>query len=94
MLLKWLRLKTNFTEEKLKNLRYLLTYFNFLSKTLIKYQSIQVILNSKKDNDHLSKKLEIMQEENRTLNDTIEKLNIELVKNKRRLNQYQNENHE
>ena len=59
LLLKWIRLKTNLSEENLHNLQYLLTYFNFLSKTLIKYQSIQVILNSKKDSSHLLQELKI-----------------------------------
>ena len=59
LLFKWLKLKTNFLDDTSGNLTYLLTYFNFLTKILIKYEIIQVSLNSIKVDDNLSKDLKI-----------------------------------
>ena len=59
LLLKWLKLKTNFSKDTSDNLKYLLTYFNFLTKLLIKYEIVQVSLNSLSVNDNLSKDLQI-----------------------------------
>ena len=59
LLLKWLKLKTNFSKDTSDNLKYLLTYFNFLTKLLIKYEIAQVSLNSLSVNDNLSKDLQI-----------------------------------
>ena len=43
---KWLKLKTNFFEDNSQNLKYLLTYFNFLTKLLVKYEMVQETVNS------------------------------------------------
>ena len=59
LLFKWLQLKTNFLSENGDNLRYLLTYFNFLTKLLIKYEIIQVSLNSGQVGELLSKDLKL-----------------------------------
>ena len=59
LLFKWLKLKTDFTKESSNNLKYLLLYFNFLTKILIKYQIIQVSFNSTKSDQSLSKDLKI-----------------------------------
>ena len=45
---KWLKLKTNFFEENSNNLKYLLTYFNFLTKLLVKYGMLHALVNSPK----------------------------------------------
>ena len=42
---KWLKLKTNLLKETSIDLKYLLTYFNFLIKTLIKYEILQINLH-------------------------------------------------
>ena len=59
LLFKWLRLKTNFLDENSNNLRYLVTYFNFLTKLLIKYEMVQVSLNSGQVGDILSNDLKL-----------------------------------
>lgn len=59
LLFKWLQLKTNFLEKNSDNLIYLLTYFNFLTKLLIKYEMVQVSLNSNQINDILSANLKL-----------------------------------
>ena len=55
LFLKWLKLKTNLFKDTPNDLKYLLTYFNFLTKTLIKYQIIQINLNSLTIVDNLLK---------------------------------------
>ena len=59
LLLKWLKLKSNFLEDTSNDLRYLLTYFNFLIKTLIRYEIIEMNIGSIKIEDNLSKDLKI-----------------------------------
>ena len=59
LLFKWLQLKTNFLEKNSKNLIYLLTYFNFLTRLLIKYEMVQVSLNSNQVADTLSTNLKL-----------------------------------
>lgn len=59
LFLKWLKLKPNFLKEKSNDLGYLLTYFNFLTKTLIRYQLIQLNIGSIKIDDHLLKNQKI-----------------------------------
>ena len=53
--LKWLKLKTNLSTAAINDLEYLLTYFNFLTKTLIKYEIIQINLSSDSIGNHLLK---------------------------------------
>ena len=59
LLFKWLKLKTDFLKDNSNNLKYLLLYFNFLIKILIKYQNIQVSLSSTKSNETLAQDLKI-----------------------------------
>ena len=81
LLLKWLKLKTNFLDDTSGNLRYLLTYFNFLTKILIKYEIIQVSLNSIKVDDNLAKDLKISKLQASELFFTYDKLIIDSQKN-------------
>ena len=60
LLLKWLKLKTNFSKDTSNNLQYLLLYFNFLTKTLIKYQIIQASLSLQQVDKNLSNDLKIL----------------------------------
>ena len=48
LFLKWLKLKTNLLKNKSNDLKYLLTYFNLLTKILIKYEILQANFNSPK----------------------------------------------
>ena len=57
--LKWLKLKTNLSTDAINDLGYLLTYFNFLTKTLIKYEIIQSNLSSDSIGNHLLKNEQI-----------------------------------
>jgi DNA-directed RNA polymerase subunit beta len=59
LFLKWIKLKTNFSKETSDNLTYLLIYFNFLTKILIKYEIVQINLRSFQVNENLSDKLKI-----------------------------------
>jgi len=59
LLFKWLKLKTNFSKKNTDNLRFLLTYFNFLTKLLVKYELVQVNLNSNQVDTTLSKTLKL-----------------------------------
>ena len=53
--LKWLKLKTSFLKDISNDLTYLLTYFNFLTKALIRYEIIENKLNlTSVDNDLLN----------------------------------------
>jgi DNA-directed RNA polymerase subunit beta len=45
LFLKWLKLKNNSFNSELPNINYLIKYFNFLSKLLIKYELFQLSLN-------------------------------------------------
>lgn len=45
LFLKWLKLKNNSFDSQLPNINYLIKYFNFLSKLLIKYELFQLSLN-------------------------------------------------
>ena len=55
LFLKWLKLKTNLLKDTSNDLTYLLTYFNFLTETLIKYEIIEINLNSLTIVDNLLK---------------------------------------
>nr|YP_009686106.1 RNA polymerase beta subunit [Halamphora americana]QDR24851.1 RNA polymerase beta subunit [Halamphora americana] len=57
--LKWLKLKTNFLKDTGNDLKYVLTYFNFLTRTLIKYEVIKINLNLIPVGDNLLKNLKI-----------------------------------
>ena len=81
LLFKWLKLKTNFLDDTSGNLRYLLTYFNFLTKILIKYEIIQVSLNSIKVGDNLSEDLKISKPQASQLFFAYDKLIIDSQKN-------------
>ena len=45
LFLKWLKLKNNFLNSELSNINYLIEYFNFLSKLLMKYKLFQLSFN-------------------------------------------------
>ena len=47
LFLKWLKLKNNSFNDKFSNINYLIKYFNFLSRLLMKYELFQLSLNSK-----------------------------------------------
>ena len=81
LFLKWLKLKTNFLEDNSNDLRYLLTYFNFLIKTLIRYEIIQMNIGSIKINDNLSKDLTISKPQAFKLFLSYDKLIFETQKN-------------
>nr|YP_009686385.1 RNA polymerase beta subunit [Halamphora coffeaeformis]QDR25132.1 RNA polymerase beta subunit [Halamphora coffeaeformis] len=59
LFLKWLKLNTAVSERTSDNLSYLLIYFNFLLKLLIKYQILQISSNSNEVGNHLAKDLKI-----------------------------------
>jgi DNA-directed RNA polymerase subunit beta len=56
---KWLKLKTNLLKETVNDLEYVLTYFNLLTRTLIKYEVIKINLNLITVGDNLLKDLKI-----------------------------------
>nr|YP_009686245.1 RNA polymerase beta subunit [Halamphora calidilacuna]QDR24987.1 RNA polymerase beta subunit [Halamphora calidilacuna] len=57
--LKWLKLKTNFLKETGNDLKYVLTYFNLLIRTLIKYEVIKTNLNLILVSDNLLQDIKI-----------------------------------
>jgi len=57
--LKWLKIKTHFLKETGNDLKYVLTYFNLLTRTLIKYEIIKINLNLIPIGDNLLKDLKI-----------------------------------
>ena len=59
LLLKWLKRKTNFSDMTSNNIRYLLVYFNFLTKLLIKYKIVQINENFSQVGENLSKELKL-----------------------------------
>jgi DNA-directed RNA polymerase subunit beta len=59
LLFKWLKLNTNFLNEHPKNPKYLLVYFNFLTRLLAKYQIIQATYNLSEVSQNLSNNLNI-----------------------------------
>ena len=81
LFLKWLKFKTNFFNEDIKNLQYLLIYFNFLTKLLTKYQIIQVSLNSSEISQNLSNDLNISKKQAIKLFSSYDKSIIDSQKN-------------
>ena len=81
LFLKWLKLKTNFLEDSSYDLRYLLIYFNFLIKTLIRYEIIQINIGSIKIDENLSKDLAISKPQAFKLLLAYDKLIFETQKN-------------
>jgi DNA-directed RNA polymerase subunit beta len=79
LFLKWLKLKTNFLKDN--DLRYLVTYFNFLTRTLIRYEIIQLNIESSKITDNLSKDLKISKIQARKLVLAYDKLLFETQTN-------------
>ena len=53
LLLKWLKLRTNFSKDTSDNIKYLLTYFSFFTKLLIKYEIVQTSSSSLPVNGNL-----------------------------------------
>jgi DNA-directed RNA polymerase subunit beta len=80
LMLKWLKLKTNFLNEHSKNLKYLLIYFNFLARLLTKYQIIQVTHTLSEVSQNLSNNLNISKTQATTLFLAYDKLIIDSQK--------------
>jgi DNA-directed RNA polymerase subunit beta len=59
LFLKWLKVKDSFWKDKSNNLTYLLTYFNLLTKLLLKYEVAQTSLTSTNSPENLEEKLNI-----------------------------------
>jgi DNA-directed RNA polymerase subunit beta len=59
LFLKWLKVKDSFWKDKSDNLTYLLTYFNLLTKLLVKYEVAQTSLNSTNSPKDLGEDLNI-----------------------------------
>ena len=59
LFLKWLKINTSLLKETPATIPYLLTYFNFLIKILIKYEIIQTSLYFSEKGENLSKGLKI-----------------------------------
>jgi DNA-directed RNA polymerase subunit beta len=59
LFLKWLKVKDSFWKDKTDNLTYLLTYFNLLTKLLLKYEVAQISLTSTNSHEDLEEKLNI-----------------------------------
>lgn len=57
LFLKWLKFQTNLIEFKSEKIKYLLTYFNFLVKLLIKYEIFEFTLQSNKFSFEVKKKV-------------------------------------
>ena len=81
LFLKWLKLKTNLLKDTSNDLKYLLTYFNFLTKTLIKYEIIEINLNSLTIVDNLLKNKSISKPQALKLCLAYDKLIFETQKN-------------
>lgn len=81
LFLKWLKLKTNLLKYRSNDLKYLLTYFNFLTKTLIKYEIIESNLNSLTIIDNLLKNQSISKPQALKLCLAYDKLIFETQKN-------------
>jgi DNA-directed RNA polymerase subunit beta len=83
LLLKWLKLKTNYSTYPSTNARYLLVYFNFFIKLLIKYELIQFSLTSSDIEDNLLNELNISKTQASKLARTYDKLIVDSQKNAR-----------
>lgn len=59
LFLKWLRQNTNLFQETFENLKYLLLYFNLLTKLLLKYENLQGSLYYQKNNDNIAQSFKI-----------------------------------
>jgi DNA-directed RNA polymerase subunit beta len=79
--LKWLKLKTNFLKETGNDLKYVLTYFNLLTRTLIKYEVLKINLNLIPVGDNLLKDLKISKTQALKLFLAYDKLIFETQKN-------------
>jgi DNA-directed RNA polymerase subunit beta len=53
---KWLKLKSSFLNLKIEKIQYLIQYFNFLLKTLVKYELFQLIFNQESQTSNILNK--------------------------------------
>jgi len=81
LFLKWVKVKINLSKETSNDLEYLLTYFNFLTKTLVKYETIQTNLSSSTIVENLLKNHQISKPQALKLFLTYDKLICETQKN-------------